>query len=283
MRELVTFDKRQVGQRVSKNCRPVAGDVAVIQQQVDQWRGQEDEPRNGVEKMRHRVEVAKPLRESKPRRKERIVGAQDLDHAARPADALADVRREPLGGQAGRLRNVDVGGAPSGHLHAQRSVRIFSDRLHCDAADLVERGAAQHRAGAAEERCIPEIVAVLHDAVEQLALVGNHAELLQIALERIGRIEMVRRLQHGQLAVAQKPAHRHLQKAARGHVVGVEDGHEGRVNGRKRRVDVARLGVFVVGRASCSRYRPQPRTARTPCGVRRRGCRRAACRSASPC
>ena len=90
--------------------------------------------------------------------------------------------------------------------------------------------AAQHRAGAAEERRVPEVVAVLHNAVEQLALVGNHAELLQVALERIGRIEMVRRLQHGQLAVAQEPAHRHLQKAARGHVVGVEDGHEGRVH-----------------------------------------------------
>ena len=70
---------------------------------------------------------------------------------------------------------------------------------------------------------------------------------LQIALERIGRIEVVRRLQHGQLGIAHEPADGHLQKAARGHVVAVEDGHERRGHGFERGVDVAGLGVFVVG------------------------------------
>ena len=71
-------------------------------------------------------------------------------------------------------------------------------------------------------------------------------ELAQVAFKRVGRIEMVRRLQHGQLGIAQHPAHRHLQKAARGHVVAVEDGHKRRTHAFQRGVDVARLGMFVV-------------------------------------
>ena len=54
------------------------------------------------------------------------------------------------------------------------------------------------------------------------------------------------RLQHRQLGIAHKPAHGHLQKAAGGHVVAVEDGHQRRSEGLERGVDVARLGVGVV-------------------------------------
>ena len=84
--------------------------------------------------------------------------------------------------------------------------------------------AAKHSAGAAEERGVPEVVAVLDDAVEELALVRDHAELVEIALKRIGRIKVVRRLQHAQLVVAQEPAQGDLQEAAGGHVVAIEDG-----------------------------------------------------------
>ena len=144
--------ERQVRQRVGQNGRPVSGHVGVVQQQIDQRRGQEDEARHRIKKVAHGVEVAKPLGKLEARRKERIVGAQNLDHAARPANALAHVRRKPLGGQPGRLGNVDVGRAPAVHLHAQRGVRVLGDGLDGDAADFVQRRAAQHGAGAAEER-----------------------------------------------------------------------------------------------------------------------------------
>ncbi len=88
----------------------------------------------------------------------------------------------------------------------------------------------KHGAGAAEEGGIPEVVAILNHAVEQLAFIGNDVELLQVALKRIGRIEVVRRLQHGQLGVAQKPAHRHLQEAARGDMIAIEDSHQRRAD-----------------------------------------------------
>jgi hypothetical protein len=45
-------------------------------------------------------------------------------------------------------------------------MRIFCDGFAGDAADFVESGAAKHRAGAAEEGGIPEVVAVLNHAVE---------------------------------------------------------------------------------------------------------------------
>ena len=203
--------------------------------EIDQRRGQEDQPRKRVEKVRHRVEVAEPLRRLQSLGKERVVRAHDLDHAAGPADALLDVSAEALRRQSGRLRDVDVGRVPAIHLHAQRGVRVLSHGLDRDAANLIESGAAKDRAGAAEERRVPEVVAVLNDAVEELALVRNDAELAQIALERIGRIEVVGRLQHPQLAVAQKPPERDLHEAARGDVVAIEDGDEG-----ERRAGLAR-------------------------------------------
>ena len=103
---------------------------------------------------------------------------------------------------------------------------VFGDGLDRDAADLVERCAAKNGAGAAEEGRVPEVVAVLDDAVEELALVGDRAELVEIALEWIGRVEVMRRLQHGQLAVAQEPAQCHLKEAARRDVIAVEDGDD---------------------------------------------------------
>ena len=217
-----------MGKGVGEDGRPVAGNVGAAEDEIDQRRGEEDQARQRVEEVRHRVEVAEALRRLEPGSEERIVGAHDLDHAARPANALADVAAEALGGEAGGLRDVDVGGVPAVHLHAQRGVRVFGDGLDGDAADLVERGAAKDGAGAAEEGRVPEVVAVLDDAVEELALVGDGAELVEIALERIGRVEVVRRLQHGQLAVAEEPAHGDLQEAAGGDVIAIEDGDVGR-------------------------------------------------------
>ncbi len=46
--------------------------------------------------------------------------------------------------------------------------------------------AADDGARTAEERRVPEVVAVLDDAVEQLALVGHPVERVQVALKRIG-------------------------------------------------------------------------------------------------
>jgi hypothetical protein len=172
--------ERKMRQRVSENRGPVAGHVGVREQQIDQRRGEEDQPRQRVEEVRHGVEVAEALGKAELGGEERIVGAQDLDHAARPADALADVGRKALGSQAGGLRDVDVGRVPAVGLHAQRGVRVFGDGFDGDAADFVESFTAQYGAGAAEEGGVPEVVAVLNDAVEELVFVGDDAELFRL-------------------------------------------------------------------------------------------------------
>ena len=75
-----------------------------------------------------------------------FLGAQNLAHAARPADALAEVAGKAFGGQAGRLGNIDVRGIPTGNLHAQRGVGVFGDGFDGDAFDFLDSGPAQHRA-----------------------------------------------------------------------------------------------------------------------------------------
>ncbi len=218
----------------------------MAEEEIDQGRGEEDQAGQSVEKVRHCVEVAEPLRRAESASEERIVGAHDLDHAAGPANALLDVSAEAFGGEACGLRDVDVGGVPAVLLHSQRRVGVFGYGFDGHAADLIERGATDNRAGTAEEGGVPEVVAILHDSVEEFALVGDLAEEVEIALEGIGGIEVVGRLQHAQFGVAQEPAEGDLQEAAGGDVVTVEDGDIGCVETRKGGVDVAGLGVLVV-------------------------------------
>ena len=96
--------------------------------------------------MKHGVEIAEPLPEPQLPAGERIIGAQNLTHPARPADALADVAGKAFGGQTGGLGNVDVRGIPAANLHAQRSVGVFGDGFDGDAFDFLDSGPAQHRA-----------------------------------------------------------------------------------------------------------------------------------------
>ena len=62
--------------------------------------------------------------------------------------------------------------------------------------------------------------------MEEGALVRNLSELIQIALERIRRIEVMRRLHESEAGIAHEPPKCHLQKRPRRHVIRVEDGDE---------------------------------------------------------
>ncbi len=144
------------------------------------------------------------------------------------------------------LRNIDVRRAPSGLLQPNRGMRVLGHGLGREPANLIQRPAPQHRAGPAERRRIPQIVAVLHDAIKQLVFAGNMPELVQISLKRIRRVEVLRRLQQRQIRIAIEPPHRQLQKASRRHVIGVEDRDKRRIQPLQRRIDVARLRVLIV-------------------------------------
>src|SRR6185437_889869 len=224
----------------------IAVNIYFAEKQEDQRDSEENKAWDGEQKMSGGIEVAKPLGKLQSGAEQGILDAQDLGHAAGPANALADVRGQALGGQARCLGNVNVCGVPAPALHAQSGMRIFSHRLHCDSADLIERRAAQHRARSAEETCIPQIVSILHQAVKKFALVGNSAELTEVSLKRIGRIEVMRRLHQSQAVVAKKPSQGCLQERAVRDVVAVEDGNEFTFGAAKRMIDVARLRVSVV-------------------------------------
>ncbi|MNC10970.1 hypothetical protein D3C75_586530 [compost metagenome] len=123
---------------------------------------------------------------------------------------------------------------------------IFGHGFDGETADALQCGTAQHGTRAAEERRVPHVIAILDQAVEQLAFIGATAERTQVALERVGREEMVRRLHQRQLRVLEEPAHCHLQEGAHRHVVAVENGDQLAVGHAQRMVEVASLGVLVV-------------------------------------
>ena len=116
--------------------------------------------------MRGCVEVAQPLWKGKSAHEQRILRAQDLHHPTRPANPLANVRREAFGGQTRCLWNIDVGSVPPPLLHAQSRVCVFSYSLYRDAPDLIQRFPPEHRARTAEEARVPQIVAILHQTME---------------------------------------------------------------------------------------------------------------------
>ena len=218
-----------------------------MEEQKRQRRGQEDQPRNTGQEVQHRVDVADALRQLQPFTKQRVIKAEYLHHPARPADALADMRRQALRRQAGRLRNTHIGRSVPATMQAQRGVGVFGDRFHGNAADFIQRAAADHRTGAAEEGGIPHVVAVLHQAIKQRAFVRRFAKTPQVTFKRVWREEVVRRLHHRQLFLLQEPAHGHLQERAGRHVVAVENRHKLAFGVLQRIVDIPGFRVFVRG------------------------------------
>ncbi len=154
--------------------------------QERQGRSKKHQPRDAVEEVHHRVQVAQTLADLQAFAGQRIVDPENLRHAARPADALADVPREAFGGEPCSLRDGQIRGRIAEPVQLQGGVGVFGDGLHRNAADLLNHRAAQQRARAAEEGGVPQVVAVLHETIEQFAFVRHLAEGAEIALERIG-------------------------------------------------------------------------------------------------
>ena len=120
-------------------------------QQVGQRRRQKNQAWQAVEEVQHRVEVTQSLAEVEPLAEQRVVGACNLRHASRPADALAHMARQALGGQACSLRHFEVRRVVAQAAELERSVCVFGHSLHRNAAHLQQFLAADDGAGAAEE------------------------------------------------------------------------------------------------------------------------------------
>ena len=238
---------QDVRQHVQRNHDGPRIDDVPFKKQEGHGRGKEHQPRQPEEEVHHGIGVADALPQREPFPQKGVVHAKDLRHAARPPDALAHVGREAFRGQTGGLRLVDVSRGVTAPVQLEGGVRILGHGFHGNAAHFQQRSAPYHRAGAAEERGVPEIIAILDQPVEQRTLVGDAAEGAQVALKRVGREEVVRCLQHRALRVALEPAHGRGQKRARGDVVAIENGDQLTIGFFERVVQVAGLGVFVVG------------------------------------
>src|ERR1017187_2232057 len=83
--------EHEVRHGVSQDSCPVARYIGVRKNQVDQRGRKEDEARNSIHEVAHRVEVTQSLRKLESRSKQRIISPQNLDHPPRPANALANV------------------------------------------------------------------------------------------------------------------------------------------------------------------------------------------------
>ncbi len=158
---------QHVGQHIDRDRQRGRVDDVGVAEQKGQRSQQEDQPRNAGEKVQHGVGITESLHPLKPFTEQGVIQTEDLHHAACPADSLSDMRRQALGRQSGGLRNTDIGRGVTQPVQAQRGMRIFRYGFDRDAANLLQRGAAQNGAGAAEEGRIPGIVAILNQAVEE--------------------------------------------------------------------------------------------------------------------
>ena len=142
---------------------------------IGQRRGQEHQPRNGEQEMHHGVDVAKPLTAASGRGPNSGLSVRkicSMPRAQRMRWPICSASRSVASPAASG--SLQIGGAPAVALQPQRGMRILGHRLDREAADAVQRGAPDHRAGAAEERRVPEIVAVLHQRIEHVAF-ARHA------------------------------------------------------------------------------------------------------------
>ena len=132
-------------------------------------------------------------------------------------------------------------------MQAHRGVQVFGDGAGGKAANLVECAAPHHGATAAEEGGVPVVLAALDDAEEE-RLLGPHraTRAAPAVLKRIEVVEVLRRLHEAHLRV-REIAQRLGQKVAPRCVIGIEDRDQLAAAVGQRMVQVARLGVLVVG------------------------------------
>ncbi len=132
-------------------------------------------------------------------------------------------------------------------MQVERGLAILGDGDAGEAADELQRLAADDRRRAAEEGAVPLVEPLLDDAVEHFVLRRHGLEGLEIALQRIGIGEEMRGLAEEQLRVLAEIADRLLQELAHRHMVGVEHDDELAFGLLEAVVHVAGLGVLVLG------------------------------------
>src|SRR4026207_1250210 len=101
-------------------------------------------------------------------------------------------------------------------------VDVFGHGLGAEPADFHQYMPAEQPAASREERAIMPIAAGLKHTIEQRLLVLENALKLQIFLKYIGIVEMMRRLDEGNLFILEK-SYRIFQETAGWDVIDVEN------------------------------------------------------------
>ena len=114
---------------------------------------------------------------------------------------------------------------------------------------LLDGVAAQDGAGAAAEGAVPGIARDEDHVVPFALVVLHHVGQAQVDLKYVGIVKMLRRLHDDDPRIGKEETDRAVQEIAMGSEVGVEDREQFALRELQSVVDVARLGVLVVGPA----------------------------------
>jgi hypothetical protein len=149
--------------------------------------------------------------------------------------------------QSERQRLVEVTGDIALLQQREAEQHVFGDRSRREpAADGFECGAAGYAVRSAAKGGIPAVPAG-HDGFEKEALIiGQCFAQREILLQRIMVVETVRHLDDANGGIVEK-AHGSTKERPLRHEIGVEYGHERRVRHLQRMIDVAGLGMEIVG------------------------------------
>ncbi len=137
-----------------------------------------------------------------------------------------------------------IGAGPALAVHPDRGVDVLGHAVDAHAADRAERVDPDHRARPAPERRTPAVLRGGDHAIEDRLFVEYLAVTPSLMLERFEVIEVLRRLDEGQLRIVEIRQERG-QEAGRRDVVRVEDADDVGVDVLERVVQVPRLGMLV--------------------------------------
>ena len=78
---------------------------------------------------------------------------------------------------------------------------VLGHRFHSNAADFFQCFTAHDGTGAAEHRCVPCVIALLNEVMEERVLIRNILFEMQVLFKRVLRVKVMRRLHQSDFLV----------------------------------------------------------------------------------
>jgi hypothetical protein len=203
--------------------------------------------------------IEEGLDQADPERKRKTVAeskgtrpaSADLDEALAPARALHRILVDPFWREANRQFFVQIYGRVAAFPETNREQEVFGNGIGGKTADLPQRGETNDGGGAAAEGQMPGVLGGHDDVEEEALLVRKDLGNGQVALDRIGIEEVLRRL-HDAYGRVLEQAERARDEIGKGDEIRIEYGNEVRRRWQRSQmldgvIDVAGLGMGIVG------------------------------------